>query len=213
MALVAVPALLGFCGMVWLAPGPRVRAISRGETTNAATQAAASRVVAAAPEKPKIPIGVNYALAANGGTITGGNRPEELNDGNDTNYTGGTGFGHTTWGATPPQFFLIALKEPYSIDCIRFLLWDREAERFYRYKMEICPDGKAQAWTVVADRTGPAEQCRSWQTVRFKEQPVKLIRLTGTFNSVNSGFHVVELQASLGLPVGTDTSAPEGMDF
>jgi BTB/POZ domain-containing protein 9 len=152
-------------------------------------------------------------LASRGGKATGGQRPEELLDGNDTDYTGGTGFAYTTWSLQPPQFFIVTLKDAATIDCIRILLWDRDEQRFYRYKLEISPDDTGKAWTVVADRTGEKEECRSWQTVRFKPQTVKQMRLTGTFNSANSGFHVVEFQASLGVPPSAAPVTPEVLDF
>lgn len=219
-----MPALIGFFGVVWLLPvsgAGRPWHLARAAAGPAAGQPANEDAQAAGRGRRRaFPVGAtpaaghNFALAANGAAITGGQGPEELIDGNDAAYTGGTGFGYTVWNATPPQFFLLTLREPSTIDCIRFLLWDRDEGRYYRYKLEVCPDGKGEAWTCVADHTGPAEQCRSWQTVRLKAQQVKLVRLTGTYNSANSGFHVVELRASLGLPAGTPPPvAPEGLDF
>jgi hypothetical protein len=137
--------------------------------------------------------GKNYALAANGATITGGTHPEALIDGISTDYDGGRGFGYTHWKSAPPQSFLIDLKEASEIDCIRFLLWDIEENRFYRYTLDIQAEGKL--FEVVSDKSAVTEECRSWQVVRFPKQKVKTIRLTGTYNSANSGFHVVELQA------------------
>lgn len=144
--------------------------------------------------EPRFPLGYNFALAAHGGKVSGGVRPELLLDGNSTNYDGGTGYGYTQWRAKDP--FVIELNEAFEIDCVRFLLWDIEENRFYRYKLEVsdAPKGK---WTMLADKTGANEECRSWQVLRFEKQKVKRLRLTGTFNSANSGFHVVEFQACL----------------
>ena len=170
----------------------------------------------AAPAAPegKCPQGSNFALAEHGAIATGGINPAELIDGNCTVYGHGTGFASTTWNVQPPQFFTVTLKDLVTVDCVRILLWDRDEERYYRYKLEISADGNGVAWLLVADHTAPTEQCRSWQVVRFKPQPVKRIRLTGTFNSANSGFHVVELQASLGLPAGTPPpKPPEVLEF
>jgi hypothetical protein len=125
--------------------------------------------------------------------------PEALIDGNYTDYGPGTGYATTIWQNDPKPFFTVTLKDSFTIDSIRILLWDRD-DRYYRYKLEVCPDDKGAAWVLVADHTAEAEQRRSWQVVRFKPQPVRLIRLTGTYNSSNSGFHVVELQAGVGLP-------------
>lgn len=164
-------------------------------------------------EKPALPSGFNFALAANGATVEGGSDPAQLIDGNDSTYTGGTGFATSQWKAEPPQAFVITLKDTVTIDCVRFLLWDRSEDRYYRYKLEVSPDDKSAAWAMIADRSGPVDQCRSWQTIRFKQQPVRRIRLTGTYNSANSGFHVVELQAYFGVPANAPSSNPDTLDF
>jgi hypothetical protein len=212
-ALVLVPALIGFFGMVWLLSRPWQRAHAKSPPASPAVlQAPIPGTFVKTADKAKPGAIRNYALAANGATITGGSRPEELIDGNDSNYSGGTGFATSVWSATPPQAFVITLKEPYAIDYIRILLWDRD-DRFYRYKLEICPDAAGTAWTVAADYTGPTEQRRGWQVVRFKPQPVKLIRLTGAHNSSNSGFHAVEVQASMGVPANVEPTPSDSMDF
>ena len=150
-------------------------------------------------ESKKYPLGYNYALAANGGTITGGSRNTLVLDGNFKNYDGSEGYGFTNWNKNPPEAFVITLKDTVKIDCIRFLLWDKD-DRYYRYKLEVSSDASGNTWTMAADCTGPTQQCKSWQKVLIPPQLIKQIRLTGTFNSANSVFHVVELQASLGMP-------------
>ena len=224
-AIVGVPALIGFLGIVWLLPAWWARRPSSvvapsgalyGATASGAPYGATTNLQNAAPTllKGTCAQGCNFALAEHGAKPSGGVNPGELIDGNSTDYGSGTGFAHTTWGANPPQFFTVSLKAPVKIDCVRVLLWDQDEERYYRYKLEVCADDKGETWALLADHTGPAEQCRSWQFVRFKLQTVKLIRLTGTFNSSNSGFHVVELQAGLGLPAGTPPPRPvEALDF
>jgi len=217
-AIVGVPALIGFLGIVWLLPAlcarrPWSSACAEGgfAPAGAETNRLAARAVVPAEQRGP---DFNYALAANGAQAAGGTNPGELIDGNVTNYAGGTGFATSVWNTDPPQFFIVTLKEPAAIDCIRMLLWDRDPERYYRYKLEVCADAEGKAWELVADHRGAAEQCRGWQVVRFKQQQVKLIRLTGTFNSANSGFHVVELQASLGLPAGTPPpTQSDGLEF
>ncbi|MCY3021229.1 MAG: discoidin domain-containing protein [Planctomycetota bacterium] len=207
IAVLWAAALTGFFGVLWLEGQPS-SACSEAQAPSPQAQAGPA---AAAAQKP--PPGHNFALAANGGKASGGINPQLLIDGDDVNYTSGTGFANTTWSATPPPFFLVALKEPVSIDHVRFLLWDRDEERYYRYRLEVCADEKGEVWTVLADRTGPTDQCRSWQTIAFGPRRVKLIRLTGTYNSANSGFHVVELQASMGMPAGAEPPSPDGLDF
>ena len=203
------------------------------------TQASAQRPQNESPADPQVAItrptptdehvppgvfGVNFALTSNGATITGGKRPELLIDGDSTHYDGSRGFGYTVWRKTPLESFVVEFKEPSEIDCIRFLLWDMEENRFYRYKLEVSDSATEKDWTVVSDKTGKMEECQSWQVIRFAKRPVKSIRLTGTYNSANSEFHVVELQALMAPPNGfppdpktlppqTDTVPQEHLEF
>jgi hypothetical protein len=138
------------------------------------------------------PPGYNFALAENGATAEGGRYPERLIDGR-LDYTAGSGFAISYWGKAQP--FVVKFKAPAEISCIRFLLWDLSEQRFYRYKLEVNPGDETNGWRSVADKTGGDQECRSWQDLSFAPQTVKQIRLTGTYNNVNSGFQVVELQA------------------
>lgn len=155
---------------------------------------------------------VNFALATSGATATGGQNAKLLIDGNDTDYTGSTGFAMTQWNNNPPQILLVTLKQVTTLGCVKFLLWDRSDERFYRYKLDISASEAGEDWKSVADRSDPAAECKSWQVVTFVPQQVRRIRLTGTYNSANAGFHVVELQAFIEAPPPKDTEA-ERMDF
>jgi len=134
----------------------------------------------------------NYALAANGATASGGSRPEELIDGNHTAYDGYHGYASTNWTASPPQHMVVTLARPTPINVIRFKLWDGSA-RYYQYRLEVSPEPSGDRWVLVADATD--KEYRSWQVVLMPLQIVSRIRLTGVFNSANSDFHVVELQA------------------
>lgn len=155
---------------------------------------------------------INYALGTNGAVAAGGQYANLLIDGNDTEYTGSKGFAMTQWNNNPPQFLLVTLKQPTSLGCVKFLLWDRSDERFYRYKLEVSAAETGEEWKMVADRSDPAAECKSWQVVTFAPQMVRRIRLTGTYNSANAGFHVVELQAFVEAPPPKDAEA-ERMDF
>lgn len=150
------------------------------------------------PTQPEFPSGYNFALAKNGAVAAGGKDPQLLIDGEEK-YDGGTGFGMTYWQNTPTPFFTVTLKKPVLIDCIRFLLWDLD-DRSFRYKLEVCADEQGKDWTMIADRSAPTDFCKSWQNISFKAQTIKIIKLTGTYNSANNGFHVVELQAFFGAP-------------
>jgi len=159
------------------------------------------------PKKRTYPPGYNHALYTHGATITGGRNSVVMIDGISTGYDWFSGFGYSCWNCNPPEPFLITLREPVEIDCVRFLLWDGD-DRIQRYTLEVCASEEAEHWIMAADRSGPSEQCRAWQTIRFQPQTVKLIRLTGTFSSYNPSFYVVELQASLGLPSESQTTEP-----
>jgi hypothetical protein len=163
---------------------------------------------ALAPEK-SFPPDYNFALASHGASAEGGRNPERLIDG-DLHYTAGSGFASAT--VNPPQPFVIKLKEPVKLECIRFLLWNLSESRFYRYKLEVCFDDNPAHWATVSDNTGAEVECRGWQELRFDPRIVKQIRLTGTFNNINSFFHVVELEAyreaPTGRPVSTNASTP-----
>lgn len=161
------------------------------------------------PPQPEYPRGINYASRLNGGLATGGKDTELLIDGNETDYSGGTGFAMTVW-SDPKQFFTLTFKEPSMIDNVQFLLWDRAENRFYRYKIEVSPDDKNDNWKLLVDNSGPTVECKSWQTIRFTPQFAQRIRLTGTFNSANAGFHVVEVKASFGSP---QSRQPDDPDF
>ena len=130
----------------------------------------------------------NVALSTNGTTVTGPTRaPLELIDGITTGYTGGTGF---AMGSFPCEWN-VTLTKPYILRELRMLLWDMEINRFYRYQIETSSDGKT--FSMLTDNS--KGQPRSWQTINFAPRVVKAIRIQGLYNSVNGGFHVVELEA------------------
>ena len=85
----------------------------------------------------------------------------------------------------------MTFKQPYLLREIRFLLWDGE-NRFYRYALETSPDG--ETFVPLVDRSSKGKW-RSWQTHRFPPRRVKVIKVIGSYNSANRGFHAVELEA------------------
>ena len=221
--LMSLAACVGFFGVLWAQAEHRPAMASRARTPAAISPEIAPVVDSgssaippsppALPSDPACPPGYNFALAANGGVATGGSDASQLIDGNDSNYSGGTGFATSQWRANPPQAFVVTLKNAVTLDAVRFLLWDRSEERYYRYKLEVCADEKGKEWSMIADRSGATEQCKSWQILRFKAQTVKQIKLTGTFNSANNGFHVVELQAFHGCPPTAPSASTDSLDF
>lgn len=135
----------------------------------------------------------NLALASRGATIGGSNggRWDQLINGVTSGYTKtGIGYGYTIWTNDPvaPGRFELDLGKLARVDRTRVLLWDLDA-RYYQYFMEASADGVT--WTTIVNRT--TGQWKGWQDVRLPaEIEARYFRLTGTFNSMNSGFHVVE---------------------
>lgn len=85
---------------------------------------------------------------------------------------------------------VVELGKASRINHIKFLLWDRDT-RTYSYYVEVSVD--QNNWKTVANYTN--FDCRSWQSLYFPRRHVRFIRLVGTNNTVNRGFHVVELEA------------------
>uniref|UniRef100_A0A0N5B6N2 BTB domain-containing protein n=1 Tax=Strongyloides papillosus TaxID=174720 RepID=A0A0N5B6N2_STREA len=83
----------------------------------------------------------------------------------------------------------IHFPQPYLVDSIRLLLWDRD-DRYYSYYIEGSVDGKG--WKRIIDKTN--EECRSWQDLKFEPVIVGYIRIVGTHNSANEVFHCVHFE-------------------
>jgi hypothetical protein len=135
---------------------------------------------------------INLALASRGSTIAGSNGGKWTNliDGVTSGYTSKIGFGYTFWNSVPPGNMTLDLKEPCTISSIGLLLWDLD-NRYHRYKIEASMDNAT--WTTIMDRTATTYQCRGWQEVGFNPTvQARYLRLTGTYNSVNTVFCVVE---------------------
>lgn len=128
----------------------------------------------------------NVALASAGAVASAPSNAVELNDRNSTKYTGSTGFASGSW----PCEISLTFPKVYQLKIIRFLLWDQDP-RYYRYTIDVSADGKE--WTELADRS--KGKWRSWQEFSFPPRPVKSIRVKGLYNSANSGFYIVEMEA------------------
>src|SRR5205807_2654805 len=105
----------------------------------------------------------NYVLAANGGQAEGLDHAELAIDGITTGYGELNGYALDHWPCT----LTLKLKAPSRLDCVRLLFWDKQPERFYRYKMEIADSDQDPQWSILADLTGPDAEARSWQTIKF----------------------------------------------
>jgi len=165
---------------------PRLTGLDRAEVEKRLAELTA----AAGPSMPRIRGVVqkgNVALASNGTTVSGVDwGARDLLDGDSTHFTGGKGF---ATGKFPCEW-IITFDKVYLLQEIRFLLFDLD-RRYYRYTMATSPDGKT--YTPLVDRS--QGEWSSWQRVSFPPRPVKAIKLTGLYNTVNEGFHVVEFEA------------------
>ncbi|MBU0706685.1 discoidin domain-containing protein, partial [Patescibacteria group bacterium] len=103
---------------------------------------------------------------------------------------GGSGFAYTIWFGANPEEMIVKLKQPYLLNNIDILLYDND-DRYYRYYIETSLDGTN--WERVVDKTTGKHQ--SWQKNLVQAKVIQYIKIVGTYGSVNTGFHVVELQA------------------
>ena len=138
----------------------------------------------------------NIALSSRGSTITGSN-------GTNWNYlidgdSASSAFGYTYWTnmANAPGSMTLDLQDLCLVYSNRLRLYDLDG-RYYQYRIEASSDGLG--WTTLFDRTTGAQQ--SWQNLSLSA-PVfaRYLRLTGTYNSLNPAFHVIEWQV-YGAPV------------
>ena len=108
------------------------------------------------------------------------NSDSEMSSSGEQNYTTHVITGDSSKGIT------VQLSQPYIINCIRMLLWDRD-NRSYSYFIEVSLDKKN--WQRVVDRTNWL--CRSWQELFFEPLVIRYLRVVGVYNSVNRTFHLV----------------------
>lgn len=128
----------------------------------------------------------DVALAERGATAQAPSNPDQLIDGNSTQYDGSSGFASGRF----PCAFTVDLGKLYRLRRVRILLWDGN-DRHYKYTASVSVDGRN--WTTIADHADKPSQ--SWQTLDFPARPVRHIRVRGLHNTDNAGFHIVEIQA------------------
>ena len=110
-----------------------------------------------------------------------------LTDGNTTSYNGSSGFGYTFF----PNYCTLDLEDVCDLKFIRFLLYDKDS-RNYKYRLLTSVD--LNSWAVHFD--SGLHSFRSWQNFEFSE-PIKVryIRIHALWNSANSQFHIVQIEA------------------
>ncbi|MDD3688054.1 MAG: discoidin domain-containing protein [Bacteroidales bacterium] len=113
-------------------------------------------------------------------------KPQELTNDNFKVYDGNNGFTYSHW----PSYLTLDLQEIASIETIRFLLFDKDA-RTYKYRFLTSPD--LINWSVHFDSYDVGYS--GWQEFSFPDKiNVRYIRIHCLWNSVNTGFHLVQMQ-------------------
>lgn len=108
-----------------------------------------------------------------------GDRPQELLNGNTTNYNHNTGF--TSHFISSINSIVIQLNQPYQIDSLRLLLWNLEPRSFLFY-IQTSTDNRN--WQMAVDKR--RELVSSWQSFTFSAREVIYIKITGLYNSGGS---------------------------
>lgn len=91
-----------------------------------------------------------------------------LLNGDTENYNGEQGYAYHTITKDNSRSIRVELNQPYIINCIRLLLWDRD-NRSYSYFVQVSLDGLD--WVTVVDYS--QHLCRSWQELFFAEKVVR----------------------------------------
>jgi hypothetical protein len=132
----------------------------------------------------------NVALASAGATAKAPKGAVYLNDGVVTGYKDGKTKGFA-WGSVPCNL-TVEFRKAQRIGQIRFLLWDAEAKRTYRYRLFVQRQA-SDDWDLIADHS--EKPSKSWQEHSFNNRAVSAVRIEGLGNSSNTQFHVVEIEA------------------
>ena len=121
-------------------------------------------------------------------TVSGGSEPGH---GPEQAVDGRTGGGY--WAASPyPQWLKIDLEKVESIDRVQICTF-HDGERFYKYTVEVSPDG--MNWIQVVDEsqnTTPAT--RRGKLYTFKATAARYIKVNMLSNSANVGVHLTEVK-------------------
>ena len=121
-------------------------------------------------------------------TASGVKKADELFDGNSGRYDGSSRFAYWIVGHAGT----IDLGELYSLAAIRFLLWNKEPGRYYRYALDVSTDQKTWKNIRTVDK---GEKATGWQRLDLLGRPVRYIRIQALENNKNNQFHVVEFEA------------------
>ncbi|XP_028653207.1 BTB/POZ domain-containing protein 9 [Erpetoichthys calabaricus] len=131
----------------------------------------------------------NIATMKYGAQVVKGELKSALLDGDTQNYDLDHGFTRHPIEDDCRSGIEVKLGQPFIINHIRLLLWDRDS-RSYSYYIEVSMD--ELDWVRVVNHS--KYLCRSWQNLYFSPRVCRYIRIVGTHNTVNKVFHVVALE-------------------
>ncbi len=123
------------------------------------------------------------------------NNPEEATNGIHTEYDGNTGYTYAKW----PENLTVDLEDIHEIREIRFLLFDALGKGGHvrddrKYKYRLLTSENHEDWRVHYDTM--ENGYNGWQEFIF--EPVikaRYIRIHCIWNSANTWFHVIEIEA------------------
>ncbi|XP_063904232.1 BTB/POZ domain-containing protein 9-like [Zophobas morio] len=96
---------------------------------------------------------------------------------------------------------IVKLGAPSFVNHFKMRLWDGD-QRYYSYYISVSLDQKN--WKRVIDYS--LISCRSDQVLFFNQQVVKYIKIGGTHNTANNGFHIISFEAYFKNDVPTTTN-------
>ena len=114
----------------------------------------------------------------------GGGYAEHITDGRPETYWDGI-----EWAYNPEA--VIDLEDEYSIDRINVLCYVA-GSRYYLYDIYSSVDG--QSWTQLVNKTSTAAGTNAGDDFMFEDVTARYIKIVGTYNSSNEGFHVKEVR-------------------
>ena len=114
----------------------------------------------------------------------GGGYAEHITDGRPETYWDGI-----EWAYNPEA--VIDLEGIYTIDKINVLCYV-SATRYYLYDIYTSLDG--EEWTQIVNKTATAPGTDAGDSFEFEDVTARYVKLVGTYNSSNEGFHVKEVR-------------------
>lgn len=133
----------------------------------------------------------DLAAASLGSAVYGSSNPQSANDGSTSTCC------YWSVGAEQNEklFYLgrVALEESTILGEVRLLLWNGDGRSYYNYKVTVSEDGKT--FSTWVDTTGSELDYQAWQSLVAEPRPVRYIDVWLSGNTVNTGAHIIEIQA------------------